>query len=108
MLSKSDVQKWAIEILDRPDNYGTAEYNVACYALWKTFDPGQREVFNQLLFHGPVYDGDVCSKVARDSLFPLGLAVRCCFKGEQGYTAASYRAYSVWQRTGETSSKALG
>jgi hypothetical protein len=47
------------------------------------------------LINGPVYDGDVISKSLRGDLFKLGLAVRVCFKGEQGYTGATYFAFSV-------------
>lgn len=47
------------------------------------------------LVNGPVYDGDIISKVDRDYLLSIGLAVRVCHKGEQGYTAATYFAYSV-------------
>jgi hypothetical protein len=98
MNTKAEIQKWCAEILDKRD-LGSPGHEVAAYAMWQTFDGGQREVFRQLLFHGPVYDGDICSKSARDSLFQLGLAVRCCYKGEQGYTAASYLAYTVHQRS---------
>ena len=64
--------------------------------VWDGLDSGQREVLKQLLFQGPVWDGNVPSKAARDDLIRYGLAVRCCFLGEQGYTAATYLAYSVF------------
>jgi hypothetical protein len=35
------------------------------------------------------------SKTCRDNLIDAELAVRCCFLGEQGYTAATYLAFSV-------------
>ena len=47
------------------------------------------------LVNGPVWDGDVISKSDRGELFELGLAIRVCHKGEQGYTGATYFAYSV-------------
>lgn len=47
------------------------------------------------LVNGPVYDGDVISKSLRSELFELGLAIRVCCKGEQGYTGATYFAFSV-------------
>lgn len=50
------------------------------------------------LVDGPVYDGDVISKADRGELFALGLAVRVCCDGEQGYTGATYTAYSVIKR----------
>jgi hypothetical protein len=47
------------------------------------------------LVNGPVYDGDVISKSMRGELFRLGLAIRVCVKGEQGYTGATYFAFSL-------------
>ena len=35
-------------------------------------------------------------------LLEHGLAVRCCFLGEQGYTAATYLAFSVFHQGGGT------
>jgi len=63
--------------------------------VWDGLTSGQREVLRQLLFQGPVWDGNIISKSDRDDLIDFGLAVRCCFRGEQGYTAANYIAYSV-------------
>lgn len=62
---------------------------------WDGLTPTEREQLKQLLFHGPIWDGSVISKVNRDQLIDYGLATRCCFMGEQGYTAATYLAYSV-------------
>ncbi len=52
------------------------------------------EQLNQLV-NGPIYDGNIISKTDRGELFSLGLAIRVCCKGEQGYTGATYFAYSV-------------
>lgn len=49
------------------------------------------------LVNGPVWDGDVVSKSHRGELFALGLATRVCYKGETGYTGATYFAYSVFK-----------
>lgn len=67
---------------------------------WDGLDSGQREVLRQLLFQGPVWDGNIVSKGARDDLIDYGLATRCCFLGEQGYTAATYIAFSVFKQGG--------
>ena len=58
-------------------------------------ESGHYESLVQLVKHGPVWDGDVISKTRRDDLIKWGLAVRCCYKGEQGYTAASYYSYTI-------------
>lgn len=70
---------------------------------WDALDPSQREVLKQLLFQGPVWDGNIISKGHRDDLIEHGLATRCCFLGEQGYTAATYLAFSVFKQGGGTS-----
>jgi hypothetical protein len=68
--------------------------------VWDALSSSQREVLKQLLFQGPVWDGNIVSKQARDDLIRYGLAVRCCFMGEQGCTAAAYSAYSVFKQGG--------
>jgi len=64
--------------------------------VWDGLSADQREALKQFLFQGPVWDGCISSKRARDDLIGYGLAVRVCFMGEQGYTAATYLAYSVF------------
>ena len=66
--------------------------------VWDALDSAHREVLKQLLFQGPVYDGNIVSKAARNDLMRYGLATRCCFMGEQGYTAATYLAFSVFKQ----------
>ena len=66
--------------------------------VWDALNSGQRDVLKQLLFQGPVWDGNVIAKGARDDLIEYGLAARCCFLGEQGYTVATYVAYSVFKQ----------
>ena len=63
--------------------------------VWDALSPAQREQLKQLLYQGPVWDGNVVSKTACDQLMRWGLATQCCFLGEQGYTAATYIAYSI-------------
>lgn len=65
---------------------------------WDAMSNGMRDQLKQLLFQGPVWDGNVISKSDRDDLIDLRLATRCCFLGEQGYTAATYMAYSVFKQ----------
>jgi hypothetical protein len=87
--------------LEDADQFGGHAYNICAYAAWQAMDGGQRECLRQLLFHGPVWDGHICSKSARGDLFAWGLATRVCHHGEQGYTAATYQAYTIFTRSGE-------
>lgn len=63
----------------------------------------EKRLYEQLhqLVGGPVYDGHALSKQDRSELFDLGLAVRICHKGEQGYSGATYFAFSVLKATNE-------
>lgn len=74
---------------------GDEKYFTYGAIAWDGLTSGEREVLKQLLFQGPVWDGCISSKVARNQLLDYGLATRCCFMGEQGYTAATYLAFSV-------------
>ena len=65
--------------------------------VWDGLSDAQREQLNQLLHQGPVWDGNIISKEARTDLIEYGLAVRCCFMGEDGYTAATYPAVTVFK-----------
>lgn len=64
---------------------------------WDGLSSAQREQLNQLLHQGPVWDGNVICKSARSDLIEFGLATRCCFMGEDGYTAATYKALTVFK-----------
>ena len=79
------------------DDCPTDERDAALAKIYELIGPTPREVLKQILFKGPVFDGDICSKAGRNVLFAYGLAVRCCFKGEQGFTAASYLGGSVFK-----------
>lgn len=70
------------------------QYDQAFPPFAKAIPGFYREPLHQLV-HGPVEDGDVISKMYRDNLIDLKLAVRVCVKGEQGYTAATYLGWAV-------------
>jgi hypothetical protein len=74
---------------------GSEEYELAAFVLNVVMSAAQREQLAQLVHQGPIYDGDVVSKNARDDLIEWGLASRACVKGQQGYTAANYRGWDV-------------
>lgn len=83
----------SLKCMDEDD----AAYFAFAKIAWDALTPGQREQLKQLLFQGPVYDGSIISKTERDMLITHGLAVRCCFMGEQGYTAATYAAFTLFK-----------
>lgn len=93
--NRNEVLNAAFETMKRHPDQLSEEYIAASFALHHSLSGGQREQLKQLVERGPVWDGDVVSKSARDDLIGLGLATRVCVKGEQGFTAANYRGWDV-------------
>lgn len=56
-----------------------------------------KKLYEQLyqLVLNPTWDGHIISKSDRGELFELGIAVRVCAYGGQGYTASRYIGYSI-------------
>lgn len=50
-----------------------------------------------LVERGPLWDGDVPSKVGRDYLIEQGFAVRVVVSLEDGYTAATYKGRDAYK-----------
>lgn len=86
-------------LIERGSNADKGYFEYA-HLVAVTIDDRLHEQLGQLV-NGPVWDGDVISKSDRGELFDLGLAIRVCVKGEQGYTGATDFAYSVWTRMNE-------
>jgi hypothetical protein len=82
----------ALQQMDDDDRYES-------YApiVWDALNSAEREVLNHLLYQGPVCDGNVISKQARDALITYGLAVRVCCYGESGFTGCSYLGETVFK-----------
>ena len=59
------------------------------YKNENSLSAAERDVFRQLFFHGPTWDGDVTSKTGRDGLLEKGLAVR--YDGWQMLTEIAFR-----------------
>lgn len=58
---------------------------------------GEKDTLIALVERGPLWDGDVPSKVGRDSLIAQGLAVRVVVKGEDGWQAATYAGRNAYK-----------
>lgn len=57
----------------------------------------QTDTLIALVENGPLWDGDVPSKTGRDTLINIGCAVRVVVKGEDGFTAATYRGKDAYK-----------
>lgn len=49
-----------------------------------------------MIEQGPLWDGNVPSKIGRNELVALGLGARVLRKGEDGFTGATYLALEVY------------
>lgn len=58
----------------------------------------ERDTLVALIEQGPLFDGDVPSKSARNNLIEKGLAIKCPIKGEDGYQVATYVGVAVYLR----------
>jgi hypothetical protein len=69
-----------------------------------------RRLHEQLfqIINGPVSDGDVIDKSLRDILIDLGLVMRVCVNGAQGFTGGSYFAYTVCEKIKEINEGKIG
>ena len=55
------------------------------------FDSGERDTIKAAFADGPLWDGDVPSKAARDRLVAAGFIAKVAVKGEQGYNACTHK-----------------
>lgn len=81
------------ELVDQSRTSDDSYFDI-CKAIALIFPKNIAEQLEQLV-NGPVWDGDIISKSDRSVLFDMGLAIRVCHKGEQGYTGATYTAFSI-------------
>ena len=95
-----------IEIIKAGEDADDGYFQYA-YIVARRLPKNLHESLGQLV-NGPVYDGDVISKALRGELFDYGLAIRVCFKGQQGYTGATYFAYSVMKTANEIKAGKIG
>ena len=81
--------------LDSPEEIKT---NIELIAKVQEMNSGEREMIIATFNQGPLYDGDVPSKSARDTLVSDGFISKVIVKGEDGFNACTYkglRAYRI-------------
>ena len=66
-------------------------------AIAKQLDNGEKDTLKAACKIGPLFDGDIPSKQARDSLVEKGLMAKVVVKGEQGYNAATYKGAWIFK-----------
>jgi len=78
---------------------GSKEYLEAASEVSRLLPKGPKEALTQIVEQGPVYDGDLVSKQARDTLASCGLVLRVAAKGSDGWNAANQLGYSVYKQS---------
>lgn len=78
------------DVLDMTDAYWDK-----AQAVYDAMSGSHREALQLMIDEGPIEDGDVPSKQARDELIEMGFAVRVCAKGSQGFTACNYVGWAI-------------
>lgn len=75
------------------------EIKKACAAIIRVQEmgSGERDTLLCAWKNGPVYDGDVPSKSARDSLMADGFIAKVVVRGEQGYNACTYKGHAAYR-----------
>lgn len=93
-MANSTTLERAIRVLVAEAESDSDGYFEAVRAIASIFPPRLKAQLQQLV-RGPVWDGDVINKGQRAELFEMGIAIRVCHKGEQGYTGSKYIGYSI-------------
>ena len=75
----------------------STKYEETLKSVTRLLPSSHKEELINLNNNGPVYDGDVISKVIRDDLLEWGFASRAMIKGNSGYTVANYRGFDLFK-----------
>lgn len=77
----------------------TKEITEACNIITEVqnFDSGERDCIKACFLRGPLFDGDVPSKVSRNSLMEKGFIVKVVVKGEDGLNACTQKGFYAFK-----------
>jgi hypothetical protein len=59
----------------------------------QAFDSGERDTIKACYLKGPLFDGDIPSKIARDKLIEKGFIAKVVVKGEDGFNACTQKGF---------------
>ena len=65
--------------------------------LAQSLSSGERDTLRAAYILGPLWDGDVPSKAARDNLLENGIIEKVIVKGEGGFNACTYKGADVYE-----------
>jgi hypothetical protein len=81
------------------DYFNAEEIKEACEMIIRvqTMAADERDVIESAFKSGPLWDGDVPSKLGRDKLLRDGFISKVVMKGEEGYNALTYKGSSAYR-----------
>ena len=86
--------KQLLEALHKDIKTSTAEeIKAACELIIdvQRMNSGERDCIHATYKNGPLFDGDIPSKVGRNSLLENGYLAKVVVKGEDGYNACTHK-----------------
>jgi len=87
----------AVNHLDLDDIHDIPEITKITVAARRVESKSLMDTLESIVKCGPLNDGDVPSKTARDALLEMELINKVVVKGEQGFQAANYFGWAVWK-----------
>ena len=79
------------------DSADEIKSNIEFIAKVQDMNSAELDTIKCCFKHGPIYDGDVPSKSARDSLVKDGFVAKVVVKGEDGFNACTYKGRSAYR-----------
>lgn len=86
-------------IHESADTSSASELKRACQLIQRVqaMDAGERDTIRAAFENGPLFDGDVPSKVSRDTLVAEGFIAKTVVKGEDGFNACTYSGAQAYR-----------
>ena len=76
-----------------------AELKQACKLIMfaQEINAGEKDTIQAVFRNGPLFDGDMPSKSARDDLVNSGFMAKVVMRGEEGFNACTYKGAELYR-----------
>jgi len=96
-IEKAWTGEWLGPITNDPTEFPEDMYQLTVKKIAESLISVEKTTLHALLSDGPLFDGDVPSKIGRDLLIDKDLAVKVIVKGSDGYQVATYLGRDVFK-----------
>lgn len=79
------------------DSYDELKLAVQQIITAQSLSPSERDTIRGCYEHGPLDDGDIPCKTARNRMLDLGLVTKAVVKGEDGYNACTHQGAWIYR-----------